>query len=267
MGGRNGEITAPATLEKQGPAERHENRPFNAVDLLVPGAQAQSRSVEQANQKYVDNKTLPSLQIDEKPYLDGYTYTKAEAQKHANELNRDENWSNNDIEFLKAFEKQRKNEENQSLDADLRKQGISSATEKKSTEKTEPLTGKVDGNKFELGAEAEKIAWEGWLLKLNTHIQQNLDKAAKMNSLPTGLSGDVHYRINSDGSTSFTDHATEKRFEKIVHWAVNETFHHPELLKWPAGAHKPYVERDASFSIGKQSGMHTGPIEPEYVVK
>jgi hypothetical protein len=141
------------------------------------------------------------------------------------------------------------------------------SSDKKVTERIEPLNGKVDGNKFELGVDAEKIAWDAWLLKLNTHILENLDKAAKMNNLPAGLSGQVHYKINQDGSSQFTDQASERRFEKIVHWAVSETFHHQELLKWPVGAHKAYVERDASFSIGKQSGMHTGPIDQEYVVK
>jgi hypothetical protein len=106
MLGRNGEVTtAPGTLENQTAAQRHENRPFSAGDLLAQRTQLQSVPSEQANQKYVDNKTLPSLQIvpslqiDQKPYLDGYTYTKAEARKHADELNKDGNWSNNDIEF------------------------------------------------------------------------------------------------------------------------------------------------------------------------
>ena len=122
----------------------------------------------------------------------------------------------------------------------------------------------VKGNRFELGAEAEAVAWKQWQVQLNGQIGAAIDRLAAAANLPADAKGNCQYRINADGSFQFVENANNREYAKMIRQALQETFrNHPELLKFPNGSHKSTITRSATFGVSAQSSVRTGDVPDE----
>jgi hypothetical protein len=134
--------------------------------------------------------------------------------------------------------------------------------------KSSLLQDNIKGKKFELSAEAEKVAWDAWLAHLNDQIAKTLNKLVAEGKIPQGATGTASYVVAADGRFALSYEARPAAYAHAIGAALNDAFkNHKELLKFPEGAHKDQFKRTAKFSVGADTKVTNGPTEDEYSKK
>ncbi len=270
MSGRGSEISSNTVLERHESPAHPENGTLNALELLAQ-APKNLQSNEQLTQNYVDKNALPTLTIDDKSYLPGYTYTKTEADAHRKEILQSGNMSSTDMDFLRTMYKQEEREHDKQLSDVINQAGVKSPNIDKVDQappKQEPTQDNVKEKKFELSAEAEKVAWDAWLAHLNDQIAKTLNKLVAEGKIPDGATGTASYVVAADGRFALSYEARPAAYARVIGAALNDAFkNHKELLKFPEGAHKNQFKRTTKFTVGAETSVTNGPTEDEYVKK
>lgn len=209
---------------------------------------------------------------DEQPFVPGYTYTRKEAEDHFKELCKDDQPSGSDLEFMNAYNKKFTALDNErilnDLGYDLKHQAAPGdhAQERKTAHDSAVLQSGAKQSRFELGSEAEDVAWEQWQKRLNQSVHNKLQDLLSGRTFPPDTTCDIEYKVTKTGGYQWklAKRSSNADYNSFVAKAVDDTLrYHPELLKFPEGARKIEYERIAHVGNDGPPGYNTGHVERE----